>query len=96
MSNPPPASQSASSGDSGGAMMGFFMGLIVVLVALPAAIGALWGRRYMKTHQPMVAMAALAGAGFMALVVWSPLRDHLKRAAQQLSGASGAMGSWAW
>ncbi|KPL83026.1 type IV secretory system conjugative DNA transfer family protein [Herpetosiphon geysericola] len=74
MSQPP--AQSASS-DSGGAMMGFFMGLIVVLVALPAAIGALWGRRFMKTHQPMVAMLALAGAGLMALVVWSPLRDHL-------------------
>ncbi|GAA5531558.1 TraM recognition domain-containing protein [Herpetosiphon gulosus] len=74
----PPAAQPASSGDGGGAMMGFFMGLVVVIVALPAAIGALWGRRYMKTHQPMVAMAALTGAGFMALVIWSPLQDHLK------------------
>ena len=72
MSNPPQTTKPASSGGGGEVLMGLGLGLIVLIGAFPAALTALWARRFMKTRQAMIALLALGGGLLFALVLLAP------------------------
>jgi hypothetical protein len=93
--SPPPAAPPAKPPGSGPDMLSIGMGLAVVLLALPAALGALWARRFVKSRQRTVAMLALVGGLLFAAVCLKPFKAHITesrdtiKAAKTMNGLGG-------
>jgi hypothetical protein len=84
---PPPPAPPAKPAGSGPDMLSIGMGLAVVLLALPAALGALWARRFLKSRQGTVAMLALVGGLLFAAVCLKPLKAHMTESRDTIKAA---------
>ena len=84
---PPPPAPPAKPAGSGPDMLSIGMGLAVVLLALPAALGALWACRFVKSRQGTVAMLALVGGLLFAAVCSKPFKTHITESRDTIKSA---------
>ena len=89
---PPPPARPAKPEGGGPDMMAITVGVAVVLLALPAALGAMWARRFMKERQGTIAVLAMVGGLLFAAVCLKPFKTHMTDSRDQIKAAKAAEG----